>query len=389
MQAPATEMRIALFTHSVNPRGGVVHTVELGEALQRLGHRVTIFLPAAPGERLYRPACCEIELLPVPAAAHDARAMAATRIAALEQVLPSRRLRQRFDVLHAQDSLSGNALATLQERGLIGPWWRTVHHLDDFEDPQLRLWQQRAVLSARHVLCVSDTWRDRLLQELGLSAWRVFNGVALERFQCGTPRSQALGPPRFAPRGGGRDPVLLMVGGVEERKNTARGVRALAVLRRSRSGARLLIAGGASLLPHVQAHRDHLDALRDTGLRDGPGEAVERLGVIAESDMADLYRHADAVLMPSLEEGFGLVALEALACATPVVVSHRPPFTEHLHGPGVHWCDPLDLHSIAHAADQALAQPMSAAAALCADFSWERSALRHELLYRTLAASLH
>ncbi len=45
---------IALLTHSVNPRGGVVHTLELASALTALGHDVTVFVPAAPGETLFR-----------------------------------------------------------------------------------------------------------------------------------------------------------------------------------------------------------------------------------------------------------------------------------------------------------------------------------------------
>jgi predicted peroxiredoxin len=51
-------LRIALLTHSVNPRGGVVHTLELATALTALGHDVTVFAPAVPGETLFRlPPC--------------------------------------------------------------------------------------------------------------------------------------------------------------------------------------------------------------------------------------------------------------------------------------------------------------------------------------------
>ncbi len=42
-------MNIALLTHSTNPRGGVVHVLELGRALMALGHTVTLIAPAAPG----------------------------------------------------------------------------------------------------------------------------------------------------------------------------------------------------------------------------------------------------------------------------------------------------------------------------------------------------
>ena len=51
-------LRIALLTHSVNPRGGVVHTLELASALTAQGHEVTVFAPATNGEVLFRlPPC--------------------------------------------------------------------------------------------------------------------------------------------------------------------------------------------------------------------------------------------------------------------------------------------------------------------------------------------
>ena len=58
-------LRIALLTHSVNPRGGVVHTLELANALHAAGHAVTVFAPAAPGQRLFRDPACRVSLVPV------------------------------------------------------------------------------------------------------------------------------------------------------------------------------------------------------------------------------------------------------------------------------------------------------------------------------------
>ena len=47
-------LRIALLTHSVNPRGGVVHTLELARALHDSGHDVTVFAPARENEVMFR-----------------------------------------------------------------------------------------------------------------------------------------------------------------------------------------------------------------------------------------------------------------------------------------------------------------------------------------------
>ena len=136
-------MKIGLLTHSVNPRGGVVHTIELAHALFDAGHDVTVMAPAMPGQRFFRPVRCATELVPVApapnAAPIDMVAMVGSRIAAYVDHLTPLLEREAFDVLHCHDGIGGNALATLQDRGLIDGFVRTVHHLDNFAQPQLGL----------------------------------------------------------------------------------------------------------------------------------------------------------------------------------------------------------------------------------------------------------
>ncbi|MDR5671287.1 MSMEG_0565 family glycosyltransferase, partial [Burkholderia cenocepacia] len=55
-------LRIALLTHSVNPRGGVVHALELARALHEAGNDVTVFAPAAPGDAMFRDVPCRVVL---------------------------------------------------------------------------------------------------------------------------------------------------------------------------------------------------------------------------------------------------------------------------------------------------------------------------------------
>lgn len=380
-------LRIGLLTHSVNPRGGVVHTLELARALHDAGHGVTVFAPAAPGQALFRTMPCAVELVPVAAgAAADVPAMVASRIAAFEQHLAPRLAGNAFDVVHAQDPIGANALAHLQQRGLIDGFVRTVHHLDDFTDPRLRDWQRRGFESARQVLCVSRLWCDVLRQAHGIEAALVHNGVDLARH---TPRP-APGDDAVAARLGlNGAPLFLAVGGIEKRKNTLRILHAFIALRAAMPDAQLVIAGGASLLDHDEEHR-RFDALRRYGgLASGPGEALVLTGPLPDAEMPALMRRADALLLPSLREGFGLVVLEALACGTPVVVSRMAPFTEYLDSAGdsVAWCDPNDVPSITRAMRQA-AQPgrkaalQAATPAVCHRFNWPASAARHAALYR-------
>ena len=384
---------IALLTHSVRPRGGVVHTLELAEALRRRGHAITVIASAEPGERLFREVGFPVETIALPHLQGDLVAQVAQRIDALVEALPPLLARGAFDLLHAQDSLSGNALALLREAGdRLPPWLRTVHHLDDFSQPLLNLWQERAWRAADGVACVSDGWCRHFRETLGWPAERMFNGVDLQRYRlAGEPGDaaavQALGLPAAT------GPVVLLVGGVEARKNTVRLLRAFAQRRAEDpawADARLVVAGGASMLDHRAARRDWQAALAETGLAEGPQQPVLRTGPLPDALLPALMRRADVLAMPSLVEGFGLAALEALACGTPVLVSRRAPFTETLDGtPAVAWCDPASVPSIAAGLADALAQPrLSAPPPVCLAHSWARSAALHEAWYQRVLAPI-
>jgi glycosyltransferase involved in cell wall biosynthesis len=151
--------------------------------------------------------------------------------------------------------------------------------------------------------------------------------------------------------------------------------------------AQLVVAGGASLLDHARYHRAFATTAQASGLAVGPGQPVVLTGPLPDVDIPSLYRLADVVAMPSLNEGFGLVVLEALASGVPVVVSRIAPFTEHLEEREVHWADPMDAGSIGDALCAAMGQRdpariAASAARLCARFSWAASAARHVQLYR-------
>lgn len=391
-------LRIGLLTHSVHPRGGVIHTLELADALHEAGHEVTVMAPALPGQALFRTPRCAVELVPVaPAPADLASMVASRRDACIDHLAPRLERGRGWDVLHAQDGIGGNALATLQERGLIDGFVRTVHHLDRFDDARVMAWQERAFLRARQVLCVSQTWCDTLQREHGVAAALVHNGVDLQRYGRQPGAADARVRRRFGLRAGAAHdaPVYLAVGGIEERKNTVRVLQAFAALRARQPQAQLVIAGGASLLDHDRYAREFTEALAASGLRVGPGADVVITGTVADDEMPALFRAADVLVMASLREGFGLVVLEALACGTPVVVSRQAPFTEYLpaderHGEAC-WADPLNPLSIADAMARACEPERAQALAravpeVCRRYSWTASAARHVALYRAMRA---
>ncbi|BFG78945.1 MSMEG_0565 family glycosyltransferase [Paraburkholderia terrae] len=374
-----TAMRIALFTHSVNPRGGVVHTLELGRALHEAGQDVTIFAPSVGGAPMFRASPCRVVLAPVAAHGNDTVSMVRTRIDALKTALIEDGA-SGFDVLHAQDSISGNALAELREAGAIRGFVRTVHHLDTFDDARLSEWQRRAFADADTVLCVSDAWTRKMRDEYGVAASVVNNGVDAMRFR-------ASGDPDVCMKLGviGK-PVVLAVGGIEERKNTLQLLEAFALLRQTHPNAQLVIAGGASLLDHDAYTRRFIARAAQLGLRIGQGEPIVATGPLDDAAIPALLGRADVVSMVSLREGFGLVTLEALAAGAPVVVSQIEPFTGYLDECTCCWAQPDDAANVADALRRALHDRGGidfehAVPELLARFSWQESARRHVALY--------
>jgi glycosyltransferase-like protein len=378
-------MRIALTTHSVNPRGGVVHALELASALVDEGHEVTLFAPAATGETLFREPPCRVILATIEGSQHNTVALVDARLRALKASVKACDPRS-FDVLHAQDSISGNALAELAAEGEIAGFVRTVHHLDHFDNPRLAAWQTRAWRDADRVLCVSEVWTREMRDTYGVEAATVPNGVDLKRYSTQrTPHDE-----RLRQRLGldGNEPVVLAVGGIEARKNTLGLLDAFAALVEHYPQAHLVIAGGASLLDHDVYAQGFMDRVNEYGL----SQAVTVTGPLDDADMPALFRCADVLAMVSLREGFGLVVLEALACGTPAVASNIAPFTEYLDDSLCCWATPTDPASITDALERVIdgrhrTDFNHAVPALVDRMSWQASARKHLDIYSALLAS--
>jgi glycosyltransferase involved in cell wall biosynthesis len=147
---------------------------------------------------------------------------------------------------------------------------------------------------------------------------------------------------RFAPTArssSDAEPYALFVGNVMPHKNLLRVAEAFAQAVPGRPG-RLVIRGWGRA-GHVQALRERIHAL-------GIGDRVDWQPYATDDELVALYRRARMLLLPSLYEGFGLTALEAMACGTPVIVSNRASLPEVVGDAGL-FVDPEDTGSIAAA----------------------------------------
>jgi glycosyltransferase-like protein len=361
--------------------------MNLAEALTALGHEAVLHAPDVGGSGFFRPCACEARPFRVAPAPLDVAQMVERRIA--DYLDWFRRDENRvFDVYHAHDPISGNALATLKRDGFIEGFARTVHHIDAFADPRLAAWQERSIREADTLMVVSDMWRDRLRADFGRDAEVVGNGVDMQKF---TPRRDGMEAELRARWRLGGGPVFLSVGGVEARKNTLSMLEAFDFISRERPDARFVIAGGASLLDHGAYQSEFRARLATLGARTS---AVVVTGPLADSDTPALYRLASALMFASVKEGFGLCVLEAMASGTPVVVSRIAPFVEYIGEADALFCDPLQAASIAAAMRLAL-HPDGAERlrtrgfALAAKHSWRAVAERSAVVYLSLREPAH
>ena len=166
----------------------------------------------------------------------------------------------------------------------------------------------RAVRKSARVLTVSESVKRDIVTTFGCEESHVVvapNGVDAE-FTAGT-----LQPSNY----------FLFVGNDKPHKNVAALIDAFARVRAARPELRLVLAGA----PFARFAQ-----------RDG----MECAGFVA--DLASLYRGALAVVVPSFEEGFGLPALEAMACGAPVITSHAAALVEVTDDAALHASDFAD-----------------------------------------------
>jgi D-inositol-3-phosphate glycosyltransferase len=177
----------------------------------------------------------------------------------------------------------------------------------------LRIEHERRIAHDADRIIVSTVHeRDQLraLYGLGMRRLRIIPcGVDLRVFTSGTSEERAAAR---AARAADGEPLLLFVGRLDPIKGLDLLLESVALLRHP---ARLIVVGGA---PDGDPEIERLRALAG---RLGIGDRVSFPGAAAPEDLVPYYRAAAALVVTSRYESFGLAAVEALACGTPVVAS--------------------------------------------------------------------
>jgi glycosyltransferase-like protein len=381
--------RIALTTYSVKARGGVVHTLELAEALQDLGVDVTVVAMGDPDVGFFRDVSVPTHIVEAPRWADSLEERVFSWISAMTTGLAD--IQDRFDIVHAQDCISARAAARIRDGGAPFCLLRTVHHVDDFTTQALIDCQAAAIAEPDHVLVVSELWRRLLAEEYGVDATVVTNGVRTDRFAG----AALTGDERDAIRaefGAADRHVFLTVGGIEPRKGSKYLIRALSELKHDDARPTMLaVVGGHSFQDYREYREEALGSLDRLGLR--LDDDIVMLVTVPDDRFPELFHAADSFAFPSVKEGWGMVILEALAAGLPVVASDIPVFGEFLE-PDVDavMTRAADVTSLAAGMrrlrdDTDLAARLRAQGPItAARYSWTETARQHIECYRRVRA---
>jgi glycosyltransferase-like protein len=235
-----------------------------------------------------------------------------------------------YDIFHAEDCISANALLNLRDMGLINYYVRTIHHIDDFTSESLIDCQLKSIVKPDYVIAVSKFWQRELSEKYSLNPRVINNGVSMKSFTENNDTKTKENAKKSFNVDGAK--VILSIGGIEPRKNTITTLRAFSITRSElkAKGEELvwLIGGGETLFDYRDYREEFFSEVQRLGLELDKDLFV--LGNVPESKMQSLYNAADVFVFPSIKEGWGLVAQEAMAAGVPVIASGIEPMTEYL-----------------------------------------------------------
>ena len=361
-----SRIRVALDTTyaGTNPTGVGLYSRRLAEALRALAPQNDLDL------RCFGPSCHP------PPERPRLRDLAQEWPAYTHGVLPVRLAGFKPDVVHATSH--------------IGPLWGagrlvvTVHDLIFLRRPEEYnpAWVALTRLILPHVLrrsatiaCDSQATRDDIVRLMRVPVSKttvIYPGI---------DRRFARSPTGAAPLAYS---YILCLGPWVKRKNLDVVVRAFASLAREHANVRLVITGGPS--PGVQSY---VEAELRAPLPDPLLERLVLPGYVGRDELAALVAGARVLAYPSVDEGFGLPPLEAMAAGVPVVVADTPAVVEATGGAALvaphddvqAWADRLSLLLERHDVSERL---RAAGLKQSARYSWERCALEFAALYRRL-----
>jgi glycosyltransferase involved in cell wall biosynthesis len=305
--------------HSIAVGGVAAHVTELAAALERRGHEIHVFTRLGQGQAPYQVIHgvhyhrCPMQLNP--SFVDEVNGMCqsfAHHFAGVEDSVGV------FDLVHAHDWLAANAMIWVKQgRGRLGvltmhstEYGRSGNVFHDGQSAREREQERAGTYWADRVIAVSHATKKELMWIYQIPDSKVsvvYNGVSAHRFegqidQGAVKRGYGIGP---------IDPTVLFCGRLVQQKGPDLLLEAIPSVLHYYPSARFVFAGDGNLRHALvqrarQLHIEH--AVRFLGHRDG-------------EELVQLFKMADALCVPSRNEPFGIVVLEAWSAGRPVVAT--------------------------------------------------------------------
>jgi len=376
-------MKIAMITYRGLPRGGVVHSSFLAEALARRGHQVTLYYiwhkarDGSEGKDFYRKLAVPAECVTYSGKEAEVnKGSVEGMAAALAKSLPN-----DYDIYHVHDAIGAAGVRKMKKRTGKLVW--TIHHLEPYNDPELDAFFDTQIRAVDGHATVSAYWQFVLKNKYGIFGRVIHNGVDLMKYH---PKGDTTIWKERLNFFDEQKKMLLYVGGLEPRKGLEYMLLTFEIVLRRVPQTYLVVVGrsAVSSQPH---EKDLIEILLD---RTKTRNNVVFLDYVEDEDMPSLYSLAKMVVLTSRNEGWGLSLQEAMASGKPIgafSVGGIPELVTNEFGILVPFGDAGSLAqgivNVLKSSKRAKSMGKMARRRV-EGFSWERSAKEAEFVYELL-----
>lgn len=231
---------------------------------------------------------------------------------------------------------------------------------------KLKNWTRAAVKQASKVVAVSKATKADLLKLYEVSGDKVsvvHNGYDADIFNL----SPKISPDLLANYNLSPESYILFLGTIQPRKNAIKLVEAFGLLKEKGYKGKLVIAGNIGWLAD-----ETLSAIKSSPV----ASDIIMTGYVSDDTRKTLYTYADVYVLPSLYEGFGVPAIEAMGCGAPVAVANNSSLPEVVGDAGVLFDEqsPADIARAINELKSDRSKWSKLSLARAKDFSWDKCA---------------
>jgi len=318
-------MKIALLAweslHSIPVGGVAVHVTEVAAALERKGHEVHVFTRRRDGQPQYeRVHGVHYHRCPFQLDADFVEEINHLCRSLVREVFRTEDFIGAFDVVHAHDWLTGNAMIWIKQgRGRktvltihSTEYGRSGNHFFDGRSRHVREQERAATHWADRIITVSHSLKKEIMWMYEAPEWKIsiiYNGVNAKDYDGWINPGEIKAHYGIGPM----DPTVLFSGRVVYQKGPDVLVEAIPFILACHPSAKFIFVGDGEMRHSVESRAHQL----------GVAHATRFLGFRNGSELVNIYKACDTVCVPSRNEPFGITVLEGWSAGKPVVVTRN------------------------------------------------------------------